>query len=175
MFEPLTPGAPLVAPAPGDLTSGDAVSSESYSSAAVVVVAAAWRGDEPIVTVTARAGAEQDESHVRLAISGRLCQDSCDAIRTELTARAAAAKYLTVDLANVTQLGAAGFSLLLDIHRVLAERGGFLLLDNPSPDVRRVLDVLHWEEVSRLVQLQATSGWPGSNRRAYTQYPQRRP
>ncbi|MFI7210845.1 STAS domain-containing protein [Micromonospora maritima] len=62
---------------------------------------------------------------------------------TELLESVAAvrARVVTVDLSEVTFFGAHGTGALVEARRLLAGRGGRLVLWRPSRAVRRVLDV----------------------------------
>ena len=48
---------------------------------------------------------------------------------------------LVLDLAGVDYLGAAGITALLHVRDTLTRRGGRLVLQEPSPQVRKVLEL----------------------------------
>jgi ABC-type transporter Mla MlaB component len=68
-------------------------------------------------------GGDEESPEIRLFISGALGKAACDGARSQLLALAAACKRMTVDLSEVTILGAPGFALLLELHKRLSRAG----------------------------------------------------
>jgi anti-sigma B factor antagonist len=55
--------------------------------------------------------------------------------------------HLAVDMSGVTFIGAAGIGVLVAAANRAREAGGSLSLLAPSPQVRRLLDVLHLDAI----------------------------
>jgi anti-anti-sigma factor len=54
---------------------------------------------------------------------------------------------LVVDASDVSFMDSHGVKALIDVERAMADAGGHLILRNPSPAVRRVLDLTGLSEV----------------------------
>jgi anti-anti-sigma factor len=83
-----------------------------------------------------------DGPTVRIAVFGELDRSSLVALARELRdCERGPASVVVVDLAALEFLDGAAFRMLLDFGRQLRSRGRHLSLVNPSPQVRRILEV----------------------------------
>jgi anti-anti-sigma factor len=81
-------------------------------------------------------------STVRIALSGELDRGTLVALSRELhECDRCEASVVVVDLAALDFLDGAAFRMLLDFSRQLRGRGRHLSLVNPTPQVRRILEV----------------------------------
>ena len=108
----------------------------------------------PVVAVTELAGADERSREVQVVVIGPLSEPECDELRPKLLGLAATCQRMVLDLSEVTLVAAAGFSLLLSLHQTLWSAGSELVLGDVSPVVRRVLDILRWDEV-----VEVMTGW----------------
>jgi anti-anti-sigma factor len=72
---------------------------------------------------------------------GELDLASRDRLLADLMSIASRHRVFTVDLGSVTFIDAAGLLALIEIERALRDDDRVLVLRNPRPNVRRVLDV----------------------------------
>jgi anti-anti-sigma regulatory factor len=115
------------------------------------LVVSASEGREAVPVLTEIAGGEPGSPDVLLFIVRALEQRDCDALSAELRRIAAASHRMSVDLSEVTVLSAAGFGLLVGLHRIVARNGGELRFLAVSPAAGEVLEILNWDEVSQAV------------------------
>jgi anti-anti-sigma factor len=54
---------------------------------------------------------------------------------------------VTVDLTGLTFIDSSGLSALVDAHRRARDAGGVLILRNPTPMLRRLLDITRLESL----------------------------
>ncbi len=89
---------------------------------------------------------------------GELDRDTAPALieQTDHLITAHSPRLLVLDLADVDYLGAAGISALLHVREALAQRGGRLILREPSAQVRTVL------RLGRVVDLFDIAGTAGA-------------
>jgi anti-sigma B factor antagonist len=98
-----------------------------------------------------------------LRLSGRLDISGVEAVATPLATMAEAKSGLVVDLSQVTSVGSMGIRHLVAAARVLARRGGRLIVLNPNDLVTDVLinagvmDMLHVTRSEREARAAATS------------------
>ena len=79
---------------------------------------------------------------VRIALSGELDRATLVALARELLeCERGTASVVVVDLVTLDFLDGAAFRMLLDFGRELRARGRHLSLVNPTPQVRRILEV----------------------------------
>lgn len=104
---------------------------------------AAWRMDDgPLISVTAEPG------YVRVSVAGEIDMAAAPQLRKQLAAViSGGARRVVVDLARVTFIDSARSAVLAATHRVLAGKGGSLVLASPSPAARRVLSLLGMDQV----------------------------
>src|SRR5215213_4195055 len=111
---------------------------------------ARWN-DDSVVILTELAGGDPESADLHLFIVGALGQHGCEMVQAQLLGLARTCQRMTVDLSEVSVLGAAGFRLLVLLHQTLSEGGGQLVLVEPSSAARKVLDILHWDDVRKAV------------------------
>jgi len=119
--------------------------------ARLVLVAAGDQDDDSVVILTELAGGDPESADLHLFIVGALGQHGCEMVQAQLLGLARTCQRMTVDLSEVSVLGAAGFRLLVLLHQTLSEGGGQLVLVEPSSAARKVLDILHWDDVRKAV------------------------
>jgi anti-anti-sigma factor len=83
---------------------------------------------------------------VCLVLSGELDLASVASFREHFAA-ANDADGLIFDLRDLRYLDSSGINALFDAHRALAPSGRRIALVDPSPNIRRVLGVLHLEDL----------------------------
>jgi anti-sigma B factor antagonist len=85
-----------------------------------------------------------DPPSAAVVLDGEIDIATAPAIRRFLMAAISGGDvHLAVDMSGVTFLGAAGIGVLVAAANQAREAGGSLSLLTPSPQVRRLLDVLH--------------------------------
>ena len=75
-----------------------------------------------------------------VSASGELDMESVDHLKETLTGLFVDETTVRLDLRNVTFIDSTGINALVLMSRRSTERGGRLVLSDPSPAVRRVLD-----------------------------------
>jgi anti-sigma B factor antagonist len=89
-----------------------------------------------------------DPPSATVALDGEIDIATAPAIRRFLTAAISGGDtHLAVDMSGVTFIGAAGIGVLVAAANRAREAGGSLSLLAPSPQLRRLLDVLHLDAV----------------------------
>ena len=89
-----------------------------------------------------------DPPSATIALDGEIDIATAPAIRRFLMAAIGGGDvHLAVDMSGVTFIGAAGIGVLVGAANRAREAGGGLLLLAPSPQVRRLLDVLHLDAI----------------------------
>ncbi len=78
---------------------------------------------------------------VRIKLTGRLDMAGSARIDLGFNAMAGANRGIVVDLSAVTFLASIGIRTLVMGAKTVQRRGGKLILLNPSPDVRQVLEI----------------------------------
>jgi anti-sigma B factor antagonist len=92
--------------------------------------------------------AVSDPSSVTVVLDGEIDIATAPAIRRFLLAVISGGDvHLAVDMSGVTFVGAAGIGVLVAAANRAREAGGGLSLLAPSPQVRRLLDVLHLDAI----------------------------
>ncbi len=94
-------------------------------------------GEDLVVTVV-----EGDPTVVRVV--GEMDIASSPGLTAALSGQC---RDIELDCSGVTFFGAAGVNALVAAHRSCAERGGNLVLVDPSPSVRRVLKIFQLDTV----------------------------
>jgi anti-sigma B factor antagonist len=88
-----------------------------------------------------------DPPSVTVVLDGEIDIATAPAIRRFLMAAISGGDVdLAVDMSGVTFIGAAGIGVLVAAANRTREAGGGLLLLAPSPQVRRLLGILHLEK-----------------------------
>ncbi|MFG1674058.1 STAS domain-containing protein [Micromonospora sp. NPDC049282] len=95
------------------------------------------RPDDPIMWLSC----EVQGDVTRVSVAGEIDLSNAHLLMELLENVAAPTPLVAVDLSEVTFFGANGTDALVRARRLVAERGGRLTLCDPSPVVRRVLDV----------------------------------
>jgi anti-sigma B factor antagonist len=94
-----------------------------------------------------------DPPSVTVVVDGEIDVATAPAIRRFLMAAISGGDVdLAVDMSGVTFIGAAGIGVLVAAANRAREAGGGLSLLAPSPQVRRLLDVLHLDAILREAQ-----------------------
>jgi anti-sigma B factor antagonist len=89
-----------------------------------------------------------DPSSVAVVLDGEIDIATAPAIRRFLLAAISGGDvHLAVDMSGVTFIGAAGIGVLVAAANRARVAGGSLSLLAPSPQVRRLLDVLHLDAI----------------------------
>jgi anti-sigma B factor antagonist len=89
-----------------------------------------------------------DPPSVTVVLDGEIDVATAPAIQRLLMAAISGGDVdLAVDMSGVTFLGAAGIGVLVAAANRAREAGGGLSLLAPSPQVRRLLDVLHLDAI----------------------------
>jgi anti-anti-sigma factor len=96
-------------------------------------------GTVPIATFTATTAPPG------LAVAGEIDVSTAPAFARALRARAAVTSRVQVDLGDVRFVDVAGLRAIFDVAREAAP-GAVVVLDRPSPGVRRVLRLLGWSD-----------------------------
>ena len=92
--------------------------------------------------------AVSDPSSVTVVLDGEIDIATAPAIRRFLLAAISGGDvHLAVDMSGVTFIGAAGIGVLVAAANRTRVAGGSLSLLAPSPQVRRLLDVLHLDAI----------------------------
>jgi anti-sigma B factor antagonist len=92
--------------------------------------------------------AVSDPPSVTVVLDGEIDIATAPAIRHFLMAAISGGDvHLAVDMSGVTFVGAAGIGVLVAAANRAREAGGGLSLLAPSPQVRRLLDVLHLDAI----------------------------
>jgi anti-anti-sigma factor len=96
----------------------------------------------PLPNHTLRILTVDDGTSVRISLFGELDRGTLVALARELSAcERGPASVFVVDLAALEFLDGAAFRMLLDFGRRVRARGRHLSLVNPTPQVRRILEV----------------------------------
>jgi anti-sigma B factor antagonist len=89
-----------------------------------------------------------DPPSATIALDGEIDIATAPAIRRFLMAAISGGDvHLAVDMVGVTFIGAAGIGVLVAAANRAREAGGGLSLLAPSPQLRRLLDVLHLDGI----------------------------
>jgi anti-anti-sigma factor len=89
-----------------------------------------------------------DPPSATVVLDGEIDIATAPAIRRFLMAAISGGNaHLAVDMSGVTFIGAAGIGVLVGVANRAREAGGGLSLLAPSPQVRRLLDVLHLDGI----------------------------
>jgi len=80
-------------------------------------------------------------SRLRVSLAGDCDLAVCDELVTTLLAAVDRSPTVVVDLADVDFLDSSGIHGLVAAHRAAVERGGRVVVENPSGSVAAVLDV----------------------------------
>ena len=84
----------------------------------------------------------QKEGYLEVSVSGRLDSYWADYLAEELSEIVQQGVHtIQLDLAEVRYLSSAGIAVLLRFHRELARIDGSMRVSNPSPMVRKVLEI----------------------------------
>ena len=87
-----------------------------------------------------------DETDAALVVrlSGEIIMDAVTERRAEVErlALAAAAPAVVVDLSGVAFMDSSGVGFLIGLRRLCQEHGKTLVLANPSPPIKKLLDML---------------------------------
>ena len=102
---------------------------------------------------------ETDASLV-LGLSGEIIMDVVPELKTEIERLVAenAKTDLVADLGQVTFMDSSGVGLLLGIRRVCQERGKTFSLRNPSPPIKKLLDMLRLTDFFAAPSTKAATG-----------------
>lgn len=86
---------------------------------------------------------ETDQALI-LGLSGEIIMDVVPDLRAEIEGLAVESPKpgLVADLGNVTFMDSSGVGLLLGVRRVCQEQGKVFSLRNPSPPIKKLLDML---------------------------------
>jgi anti-sigma B factor antagonist len=107
--------------------------------------------------------AVSDPPSTAVVLDGEIDIATAPAIRRLLMAAISGGDaHLTIDMSGVTFLGAAGIGVLVAAANRAREAGGSLSLLAPSPQVRRLLDVLHLDGILPAAQRPASPFLAGS-------------
>ena len=89
-----------------------------------------------------------DRSSATVVLDGEIDIATAPAVRRFLTAAISGGDvYLAVDMSGVAFIDAAGIGVLVAAANRAREAGGGLSLLAPSPQVRRLVDVLHLDAI----------------------------
>ena len=88
-----------------------------------------------------------DGDVTRVILDGRLDIQGAAAIDLKMNILAGSAKYLLIDLTNVSFLGSMGLRSLVVPAQTVKRRGGKMALFNPSPMVEEVLKASNIDEI----------------------------
>ena len=92
--------------------------------------------------------AVSDPPSATVVLDGEIDIATCPAIRRFLMAAISGGDVqLAVDVSGVTFIGAVGIGVLVAAANRAREAGGSLSLLAPSPQVRRLLDILHLDAI----------------------------
>lgn len=87
-------------------------------------------------------------------LGGEIDISTTPAIRQSLMAAISAGNIsLTVDCAAITFIDAGGIGVLVAASNLARAAGGGLLLRDPSPRLRKILDIVHLDTRLRAVEL----------------------
>ncbi len=87
-----------------------------------------------------------EASTLRLVFAGDILSTNVAALRTELLATLGAhpaATHVTADLVNARTVDSQGINLLLALYRESERRKIGFRVENPSPEIRRLFDLLN--------------------------------
>lgn len=76
-----------------------------------------------------------------VSVQGEVDLASADELRDVLHEALGTSPEVTVDLTELTFIDSSGLSALVDAHRHARDVGGVLVLRNPTPMLRRLLDI----------------------------------
>jgi anti-anti-sigma factor len=84
-----------------------------------------------------------DEGVVRVRVSGDIDPSTAPTFAGELQALifTGAPRELVVDLSGVTFIDSSGLRAVIDVHNLMRDRGGVLVLEDPSEKARRLLEI----------------------------------
>jgi len=86
---------------------------------------------------------ETDQALI-LQMTGEIVMDGVAEIKADLERLAGESPQpaLVVDLAGVTFMDSSGVGLLIGLRRICLERGKAMSVGNPSPSIKKLLDML---------------------------------
>lgn len=84
---------------------------------------------------------EISETQVNASISGEVDADNCSEMGSSLLGSSASAANLVLDASGLAFIDSSGISELLRVRELMVEAGGSLVLVEPAPNVRRVLEI----------------------------------
>jgi anti-anti-sigma factor len=103
------------------------------------------------MSTRAPATASSDEPTVEVIVKGALDAAALRGFRVVLDrALEQRPQHLVIDLTDCPFLDAAAIESLVDAHRRAWRLGGLLSLRNPSPRIRRILEIARVDHVLRL-------------------------
>jgi len=82
-----------------------------------------------------------DGGIVRVDLAGRLDAQGTEAIEPKLMDCAGTYRSVILDMSSVDFLSSAGIRTLLLAAKAVSRRGGKMVITNPAPDVRNVLEI----------------------------------
>ena len=74
-------------------------------------------------------------------VRGEVDLVTCDELRRALDSALQISTHAVVDLTDLSFIDSSGLSVLVDAHRKARDAGGVLVVRNPSPMLRRLLDI----------------------------------
>jgi len=84
---------------------------------------------------------DQQPEDILATVTGEMDADNCAEFSSAILSCPTDSGRVVVDLAGLTFIDSSGISELLRVDETLDERGQALVLKNPSPAVRRVLEI----------------------------------
>jgi anti-sigma B factor antagonist len=93
-------------------------------------------GSADLVTST-----HTDDGKAVVSVRGEVDLVSCDELRRALHEALQSSTHAVVDLAELSFIDSSGLSVLVDAHRKARDAGGVLVVRNPTPMLRRLLDI----------------------------------
>ncbi len=82
-----------------------------------------------------------EQTAVVATVLGEIDADNCEELGARLLSAFDGTDRLVVDFAGLTFIDSSGISELLRVGATMSERGHHLEIRNPSPPVRRVLEI----------------------------------
>jgi anti-sigma B factor antagonist len=82
-----------------------------------------------------------------VSVEGEVDLVSSEQLRRALLDALQESPQVTIDLTGLTFIDSSGLSALVDAHRRARDAGGVLTLRNPTPMLRRLLDITRLESL----------------------------